>query len=436
MHIHWCPLELAFMRTKDRLRVLICGGGIGGLTAALSLAKAGAEVAVFESAEEMRALGVGINILPHAVRVLAELGLTEALEQAGVKTAELAYYTKHGQLIWSEPRGLEAGYLWPQYSIHRGHLLELLWHAVRERLGADVLHAGHHLASFHDDGTTVHARFINRRTGASSGVANGDILIGADGIHSVVRGSFYPNEGEPKCSGRLLWRAVSEAPPFLTGHSMIMAGNANHKFVAYPIGPVSAASGKCLVNWIAELNLGEKAQLPRRDWNRRGDKVAFAGEFKDWRFGFLDVPQLIEEAAEVFEFPMVDRDPVPRWSFGRVTLLGDAAHPMYPIGSNGASQAILDAEAIAEAILAFPEPVEALTRYEEARLEKTAKIVLSNRKLGPEVVMQMVEERAPSGFASLHDVISQEELESVARTYKQTAGFDRETLNARAARTA
>jgi 2-polyprenyl-6-methoxyphenol hydroxylase-like FAD-dependent oxidoreductase len=423
------------MQGRDRLRVLICGGGIGGLTAALSLAKAGAEVAVFESAEEVRALGVGINILPHAARVLWELGLTGALEQAGIRTAELAYYSKHGQLIWSEPRGLEAGYLWPQYSVHRGRLLELLWHAVRERLGDEALHTGHHLESFHDDGTRVKAQFIHRRTGASAGEASGDILIGADGIHSVVRGMFYPNEGEPKCSGRLLWRAVSEATPFLTGHTMIMAGNANHKFVAYPIGPASETSGRCAVNWIAELNLGEKAQLPRRDWNRRGDKARFADKFQDWRFGFLDVPQLIESSAEVFEFPMVDRDPVPRWSFGRVTVLGDAAHPMYPIGSNGASQAILDAEALAEAVVANENPMEALTRYEEARMDKTAKIVLSNRELGPEVVMQMVDERAPNGFSDLHDVITREELESVAQKYKQTAGFDRETLNARAAQT-
>jgi 2-polyprenyl-6-methoxyphenol hydroxylase-like FAD-dependent oxidoreductase len=217
---------------------------------------------------------------------------------------------------------------------------------------------------------------------------------------------------------------------------MIMAGHADQKFVCYPICPEAAARGRSLINWVAELNLGEDARLPRRDWNRRGDTASFAPAFGEWHFPFLDIPALIESAAEVFEFPMVDRDPVTQWSFGRVTLLGDAAHPMYPIGSNGASQAILDAEELAGSVRCASGPVEALKRYESARLEPTAEIVYSNRRLGPELVMQMVEERAPDGFKNLHDVISQEELESIAARYKRTAGFDRETLNQRSVRPA
>jgi len=421
--------------TTTGKKVLICGGGIGGLTTALSLARLGVDVHVFESAEEVRALGVGINLLPHAVRVLMNLGLADALEAAGVRTAELAYYTRHGKLIWSEPRGTDAGYRWPQYSIHRGRLLELLWKAAVEELGPDALHTGHHLADFADEGDHVRARFVNRRTGATAGEYTGDLLVGSDGIHSVVRNHFYPAEGEPKCSGRLLWRAVSVAPAYLTGRTMIMAGNADVKFVAYPIGKVQP-DGRCLVNWIAELNLGEKAELPRRDWNRKGDKASFASAFSEWNFDFLDVPALIAGAFEVFEFPMVDRDPVPQWSFGRVTLLGDAAHPMYPIGSNGASQAILDAEALADALATGRDDVQALKHYEATRLGATAAIVESNRRLGPEVVMQIVEERAPNGFARLEDVITWEELETIALTYKRTAGFDREALNARAGRQA
>ncbi len=411
-------------------KVLICGGGIGGLTTALSLARLGVNVEVFESAEEVRALGVGINLLPHAVRVLMNLGLGDALEAAGVRTAELAYYTRHGKLIWSEPRGTDAGYRWPQYSIHRGQLLELLWKAAQETLGDAVLHTGHHLAEFAEADGRVRARFVNRRTAQTSGQYEGDLLVGSDGIHSVVRKHYYPDEGEPKCSGRLLWRAVSVAPAYLTGRTMIMAGNADVKFVAYPIGKVQP-DGRCLVNWIAELNLGAQAELPRRDWNRKGDKASFAPAFAGWNFDFLNVPRLIAGAFEVFEFPMVDRDPVPQWSFGRVTLLGDAAHPMYPIGSNGASQAILDAEALADALAAGGDDLQALRNYETARLAATAAIVESNRRLGPEVVMQIVEERAPNGFARLQDVISWEELEVIALTYKRTAGFEREALNAR-----
>jgi 2-polyprenyl-6-methoxyphenol hydroxylase-like FAD-dependent oxidoreductase len=305
----------------------------------------------------------------------------------------------------------------------------MLWQAVCERMGPAAVRTGNHLESFEDLGHEVRARFINRRTGEVAGEAGGDLLVGADGIHSVVRGTFYPDEGEPKCSGRLLWRAVSEGEPYLTGRSMIMAGHADQKFVCYPICPEAAAQGRSLINWVAELNLGEDARLPRRDWNRRGDKASFAPAFRGWQFPILDVPALIESAADVFEFPMVDRDPVERWSFGRVTLLGDAAHPMYPIGSNGASQAILDAEMLAESLQCTSDPMEALKRYETVRLEPTAQIVYSNRRLGPELVMQMVEERAPDGFNDLNDVISREELESIAATYKRTAGFDRETLN-------
>jgi 2-polyprenyl-6-methoxyphenol hydroxylase-like FAD-dependent oxidoreductase len=410
---------------------LICGAGIGGLTTALALHKIGIDVTVFESAPEIRALGVGINLLPHAVRVLHSLGLQEPLADNGIATGELEYYTKRGQRIWSEPRGIAAGYRWPQYSIHRGRLLELLWRAVCERLGEQTVRAGHRLATFEHTADRVTATFVNRLHGGALVEDTGDVLVGADGIHSVVRATFYPQEGEPKSSGRLLWRAVSEAEPYLTGRTMIMAGHADQKFVCYPICPQTATRGRALINWIAELNLGEGARLPRRDWNRRGDKATFAPAFADWRFPFLDIPALIESAAEVFEFPMVDRDPVPRWSFGRVTLLGDAAHPMYPIGSNGASQAILDAEAVADSLrdVAAADLAGALRSYEQKRLAPTAEIVRSNRRMGPEVVLQMVEERAPNGFAELHDVISREELEAAANSYKRIAGFDRETLN-------
>lgn len=390
--------------------ILIAGAGIGGLTAALALRRAGRQVVVFEAADEIRPLGVGINLLPHAVRVLTELGLGPALDAAGIRTAELLYFSKHGKRIWREPRGIDAGYPVPQYSIHRGRLQQILLEAVMQ---VAEVRAGHRLESFDLDGR---ARFSN-------GFAlQGDALIGADGIHSAVRKYFYPDEGEPAFSGKILWRAVTEAAPFLTGRSMIMAGHARQKFVAYPISPEAMSRGRSLVNWIAELHLGGDA-APRRDWNRRVSKDVFASAFASWKFDWLDVPALIDGASEVFEFPMVDRDPVPRWSFDRVTLLGDAAHPMYPVGSNGASQAILDAWALAEAVAANDDMSTALRIYQEQRLAPTAAIVHSNRKQGPEAVMQIVEERAPNGFEDLSTVISQAELEEIAARYKQTAGF-------------
>jgi 5-methylphenazine-1-carboxylate 1-monooxygenase len=411
-------------------KAIIIGGGIGGLVTALKLHRVGVSVRVFESVENIQALGVGINLLPHAVKILTELGLADDLEKIGLPTADLTYYNKFGQKIWQEQRGIEAGYLWPQYSIHRGRLQLLLLTAVKEVLGERAVFTGHHLSSFQMFGETVVAHFINRKTGEKLGSHRADIMIAADGIHSMVRRFFYPDEGQPKFSGRILWRGITESTPFLTGRSMIMAGHQDQKFVAYPVCPETAAQGRSLVNWIAELTVGN--EMPERaDWNRKIDIHKFAPAFDSWDFGWLNVPQLIKDSDAVYEYPLVDRDPLQQWTFGRVTLLGDAAHPMYPIGSNGASQAILDADALSQAIVKHRTAESALHAYEEERLSKTANIVLSNRKNGPESVMQIVEERAPNGFKQLHEVISQQELEEISNKYKQIAGFDAKTLNAK-----
>ena len=408
---------------------MIVGGGIGGLVTALKLHRAGISVKVFESVETIKELGVGINLLPHSVRVLTELGLAEELEQTGLPTAELMYVNKFGQKIWQEDRGINAGYKWPQYSIHRGRLQMLLLKAVKDQLGEEAVLTGHHLTSFENEGDGVAAHFENKKTGESIGIYRADIMIAADGIHSVVRKFFYPNEGLPKYSGRILWRGVTEATPYLTGRSMIMAGYQDQKFVTYPICPDTAVQGSSLVNWIAELNVDTMPD--RTDWNKEIDKEKFAPAFKNWDFGWLNVPKIIAEAEAVYEFPMVDRDPLPQWTFGRITLLGDAAHPMYPIGSNGASQAILDADALGQVIAEQQDAETTLKAYEALRREATANIVLTNRQNGPEVVMQIVEDRAPNGFANLDDIISYTELEEIANRYKKIAGFDRESLNAK-----
>lgn len=414
------------------MQIIIAGGGIGGLVAALHLNRIGCDVRVFESVPEIRALGVGINLLPHSVRELTLLGLGDKLAEAGVATAELAYYSKHGKRIWREARGMEAGYLWPQYSIHRGRLQMILLEAVKQRLPPGRVATGHHLEEFVEDRDGVVARFVDRRSGTRVGSMRADMLIAADGIHSTVRRHFHPKEGPPKFSGQVLWRGTSLAAPFLSGRSMIMAGHMGQKFVAYPISGASPTDGLALINWIAEIRIGGDIPPPS-DWNRAVDKEKFRPRFADWRFDWLDVPGLIDGAESVYEFPMVDRDPLPRWSTERVTLLGDAAHPMYPIGSNGASQAILDAGALAEAILPGGKSGEMLARYEAVRRDKTAEIVRSNRRMGPERCMQIVEERAPEGFDRLDEVISQAELETIAAEYKSIAGFDRDALNARGA---
>jgi 2-polyprenyl-6-methoxyphenol hydroxylase-like FAD-dependent oxidoreductase len=265
------------------------------------------------------------------------------------------------------------------------------------------------------------ASFINQSSGELIHEEIADALIGADGIHSVVRKYFYPNEGEPKFTGITLWRAVSEATPNLLKSSMVMIGNTMQKFVAYPIREDNNSS---TINWIAELRNENNTAPPKRDWNKRIDKEVFLPAFKEWKFDWLDVPGLIEAAVDVFEFPMIDRDPLPRWTFGRVTLLGDGAHPMYPIGSNGASQAILDAKALAENLVAYTDVKEALLQYESVRLQPTSKIVLTNRQNGPDKIMEIMEQRAPNGFKNLNDIISNEELETIANQYKKIAGFE------------
>jgi 5-methylphenazine-1-carboxylate 1-monooxygenase len=407
--------------------VMVVGGGIGGLTAALALHARGFRVRVFETARSVRPLGVGINLLPHSVRVLTDLGLGDALRAAAIETAELVYVNKLGQRIWGEPRGLAAGYPVPQFSIHRGELQLLLLRAARRTLGASAVITGSRLESFEPRATGVRCTFADRRRNETAVEIDGAALIGADGIHSTVRRQLYPDEGPPHFAGRMLWRAATESEPFLGGRTMVMAGHANQKFVCYPISRADFERGRSLTNWIAELRV-EHDSPPRQDWSREVDRAIFAPAFERWRFDWLDVPGLIAGAERVFEYPMTDRDPLPRWSFGAVTLLGDAAHPMYPIGSNGASQAILDAEALAERLASGGAIDEALAGYEADRREATGAIVLANRENGPEQVMQLAEERAPGGFERITDVIPRTELEEIAARYKRTAGFSPEQV--------
>jgi len=405
------------------MRVIIAGGGIGGLTAALSLHAAGIEAEVFESVAEIRPLGVGINILPHAVRELTELGLAEQLAATGIATRELRYISAHGQEIWREPRGLAAGYRWPQYSIHRGRLHMLLLEEARARLGAGRIHLGRRMVRTSQDGHSATAHF------ADGGTATGDALVAADGIHSTARAQRHPDEGPPRWKGAVLWRATSVAPGFLGGATMIQCGHHDLKFVCYPIA--NNPDGTQLINWIAEKVFPLDTPWNREDWSRRGDLEAFVPLYESWRWDFLDVPALMRRAGAVFEYPMVDRDPLGAWSDGRITLLGDAAHPMYPIGSNGSSQAILDSRVLAMHLKRALSVEAGLAAYDSARRPPTAALTLANRGLGPDLVLEEVHRRAPDGFARLHDVITETELRETAQQYKQLAGFDPELLNQR-----
>ncbi len=369
------------------MTVLIAGGGIGGLTLALSLHQIGVPAKLFESVSELKPLGVGINVLPHAVRELIELGLLDRLDASGVRTRELAYFSKHGKPIWSEPRGIEAGYKWPQFSIHRGTLQQILLDAATERLGPENILTSHHLSGWTETSDGVRADFI--------------------------------------------WRGITTSDAFLSGRTMIMAGHEILKFVCYPISKEADANGKFQINWVAERHMPPTYQWRREDYNRTAKLEEFLPWFKDWKFDWLDVPGLIRNCPHAYEYPLVDRDPIPQWTFGRTTLMGDAAHPMYPIGSNGASQAILDARVITREILTHGPTHAALMAYEAERRPATTDLVMLNRRNGPEQVMQLVEERAPDGYSVVTDVLSLQELEDIAANYKRVAGFQVEGLNAK-----
>lgn len=409
------------------MKIVIAGAGIGGLVAAMCLHRAGFDVKLFEAVGELKPLGVGINIQAGAVRILCGLGLEPALAATAIETRELRFANRHGQTIWADPRGRHAGLPWPQFSIHRGELQMILFKAAQAMLGADRIKFGRRISGFEQNGGKVTARFVDRE-GNAIDTEEADILIGADGIHSAVRAQFYPDEGPPKWQGILMWRGVTVGKPFLDGATMVQAGHHTQKFVCYPVSRVHADRGEALINWICDLHMGDGALPSREDWNKPGKLADFLPRFADWKFDWLDVPEVIRTARTILEFPMVDRDPLPRWSHGRITLLGDAAHPMYPIGSNGASQAIIDGEAITQELLAATDPEVALKRYEERRLPPMARIVDSNRRKGIDIMLDIVEQRAPQGFSDLESVLPAEELEKIVGDYKKLVAQDRETL--------
>ena len=409
--------------------VIIVGAGIGGLTLGLALHACGIPCRIFESTAEIKAVGVGINLLPHAAKELAALGLEPALAKVAIATTDATFFNRFGQLIYQEPLGLAAGYEHPQFSIHRGDLQMVLLEAFLARAGSDRLVTNSHCIAVEQDESGVGVVFSDGPSGTVRRTVRGGVAIACDGINSALRKQFFPGEGDPRYSGVNMWRGVTRWKPILSGASMVRAGWLSHgKMVIYPIRP-QGADGLQLINWVAEI---ETPAYRKRDWNRPGAIADFIGAFADWNFDWLDVPAFIRAADQVLEFPMVDQEPLPRWSFGRVTLLGDAAHPMVPRGSNGAGQAILDSRALVAALLEHDDPVAALAAYEKQRLEATTRIVLTNRSNPPDAILREVFQRTnDQPFGRIDDVISREELVAMSEGYKRIAGYSKEALRTR-----
>jgi len=406
--------------------IIIVGAGIGGLTLGLALHQAGIACRIYESVPDVKAIGVGINLLPHATKELAALGLEHALACVAVETRDATFFNRFGQLIYQEPLGRAAGYEHPQFSIHRGDLQMILLEEFRSRAGGDRIVTNSHCVGVAQDEAGVTVTFSDGPGGKNRLAVRGRVAIACDGINSAVRKQFFPDEGEPRYSGVNMWRGVTRWKPMLSGASMARAGWLSHgKMVIYPIRAANS-DGLQLINWVAEI---ETPNYRKRDWNRAGSIEDFIGAFADWHFDWLDVPAFIRAADLVLEFPMVDQDPLPRWSFGRVTLLGDAAHPMVPRGSNGAGQAILDVRALTAALREHADPVAALAAYEAQRLEATARVVLTNRTNPPDAILREVYERTRDRpFAAIGDVISHEELVALSEGYKRIAGYSKDAL--------
>ncbi|MGD9766145.1 MAG: flavin-dependent oxidoreductase [Pseudolabrys sp.] len=402
------------------MQVAIIGGGICGLALALNLKARGIACTVYERAAELKELGVGITLLPHAMREFTALGLAETLLKAGIENRESCFFNRFGQLIYKEPRGRFSGYNDPEVGIHRGRLHMILYEAVRERM-PDAVKTAHDCVGVEQDDNGVTLRFRDPASGALREPVRADIAIACDGIQSALRKQFYPDD-TVVFTGINTWRGITRHKPILGGRTYMRVGSIlTGKIVIYPIIDNIDGEGRQLINWMAEIKRDTRHS---NDWNTAGKLSDFYALYENWQFDWLDVAALIRDADQILEYPMVDKDPIARWSFGRVTLAGDAAHPMYPRGSNGSAQAAIDARVLAETLKAHTDPVAALKAYEAARLTPTTRIVETNRAHPPDFINIKVEELVGDRpFERLDDYITQDELRALSDNYKRIAGF-------------
>ena len=408
--------------------VIIAGGGIGGLAAALTLHQIGVPCVVYEAVREMRPLGVGINLQPNAVRELYDLGITEQdLDRVGLPAREWALVGLNGNDIYSEVRGLAAGYHWPQYAVHRGQLHMLLHDKVVERIGPNAIRLGSRVTGYRNNSGGVSA-LIEHADGSTS-EERGALLLGADGIHSAIRAQMHPAQPPIHWGGAIMWRGTTVAKPIRSGSSFVGLGTHRQRMVFYPISHPAPESGLATINWIAEVTLDNTEGWKQSGWFRQVSIDDFKHHFADWIWDWLDVPALIAKADSVFENPMIDRDPVSTWRDGAVVLIGDAAHAMYPTGSNGGSQAVVDARVLGACMVAHGVTPQALAAFDETLCGPISQLVLRNRGAGPFGLLNMVDERCGGTFDNIDDVIPPRERADFMAGYKAAAGFAIEKLN-------
>ncbi len=408
--------------------VIIAGGGIGGLATALTLQQIGVPFVVYEAVREMRPLGVGINLQPNAVRELYDLGITEAdLDKVGLPAKEWALVGLNGNDIYSETRGRLAGYEWPQFAVHRGEFHMLLHDKLVQRAGPGSIKLGSRVTGYRKAPTGVAAR-VEHADGSTS-EAHGRLLIGADGIHSAIRAQMHPDQPPIHWGGAIMWRGTTWAKPIRTGASFIGLGTHRHRMVFYPISHPDPETGLAMINWIAEITVDNADGWKELGWFRQVETSNFLHHFKDWTWDWLDVPALIGGADSAFENPMIDRDPIATWQDGPVVLLGDAAHAMYPTGSNGASQAIVDARVLGACLIEHGVRPEALAAYDAKLCGPISQVVLRNRGAGPFGLLNLVDERCGGEFDDIDKVVPAEERASFMAGYKAAAGFAIEQLN-------
>jgi len=410
------------------MKVIIVGAGIGGLSTALALHRQGVDCEIYEKVPTLLQQGVGLMLLPHASKVMEELGVLPALDEVGVRIEHTYFRTRHGQNVWDEPRGLAAGYDVPQFALHRGYLQRVLVEAVEERLPG-ALHLDAAFENVEETADGIVAQF--RRANGSIIKAGADALIGADGIHSAVRHHFYPEEGTPRWSGLMLWRGSAEWPTFLDGRTYLNTGGMDAKFVCYPMA-AGSKPGIQLTNWATVVRRAEPGGPPpaREEWDREARLADVQELLKVFTIPEVDIEALVAATPMFWEFPMCDRDPLPRWSFGRVTLMGDAAHSMYPFGANGAAQAILDSKVLSEWLSKEPSVVKAFEGYEKERLPIVNEIVATNRSGGPERVINAVEKLSPEPFNDLEAILPFAERKAIVHGYAKLAGFSNEQVAA------